>query len=477
MKTFHLIFLILIPCGLLYGQSVPADSLYFGQPRPGNIPQLFAPGKVSKPGRNEAVITFSPDGSKMVFYVQSATPYTLISTYTNDQWSEIDTIAYSAGRITGEPAFSSDGNKIYMFATQTVNAQGIADLSYSEFGLTGWSQPQSLGNPPNEENYQYHPCIVEDTSVYFSSADGEICRSQYNAGGYQSRIILPRPINFLSAPTWGDPYVTADESIMILKSIRPEGFGQNDLYISYRKSNRGWTNPKNLGNTINTAGDETAGDITPDGLYMTYGSNKDLYWVSTSFIDSLEQTNYLPYVLHPIANQTDTLNQVFEFIIPDSCFFDDDSNQTLSYQASLSNGSPLPSWLNFDATLRQFSGTPTNSGFWNILVKATDTEGAVAQSTFKITIIEPFGYEEDTTPDKSVIVFPNPVDHLLNVWLLKDQGKPAILQVMNVQGELVLEQKLCSETGIVLDQLPEGLYALRILLNNKVWQTKIVKSN
>ena len=295
MKRIFLQTILFFCAGVALSQSIPADSLYFGQTPPGNIPQIFAPGIVSLPGRNEAVISFSPDGQSVFFYIekypQPGNPYFMFSEYAGNHWSAPDTIPFSAGRKTGEPFFAWNGNRVYMWATNAVNHHGTGDLSYSQKQGTGWSDPISMGDPPNSEAFQYHPCIVGDSSVYFSSNDGRVCRCQYAGGVYQERVILPRPVNFPGSATWGDPYVSPGETYMIIKAIREEGFGGNDIYISYRKQDMTWTNPKNLGNIINTPGDETSGDITPDGLYMTYGSNEDLYWVSASFIDSLRYTN------------------------------------------------------------------------------------------------------------------------------------------------------------------------------------------
>ncbi len=474
MKT---IISILLVCSgfIVYGQSIPGDSLYLGQIRPGKIPQKFAPGKVSLPGRNEAVITFSPNGEHVFFYVQNAAPYTLYSSYENDHWTTIDTIPFSFGRLTGEPIFSPDGKKVYMFATNAVNSQGIADLSYSSLINGNWTDPVSMGNPPNEENYQYHPCIVADTSVYFSSGDGDICRSQFNAGGYQNRVVLPKPVNHMSSPTWGDPWVAPDESVLIMKSIRPGGFGQNDLYISYRKPDGNWTNPKNLGNIINTSGDETSGDITPDGLYMTYGSNKDLYWVSASFIDSLRLTNYQPWVQYLIANQTDTINQMFQFTVPDTLFVDDDVNQELTYSAMLSNGNPLPDWLSFDTLNRIFSGNPPLPGVWNIRITATDPEGASAQTTFKITMIEAFAIEENPDGGDGILVFPNPVRRGLRVELLLHPGKPALLELWNSQGVMLNSQTFSWFTDLKMEEFPSGLYHLIIKQGDWIRHRKILK--
>ena len=72
--------------------------------------------------------------------------------------------------------------------------------------------------------------------------------------------------------------------------------------------------------------------------------------------------------------------------------FDDPDGNTLTYIATLSDGSPLPAWLNFttDASALIFSGTPREADTpdtLTILVTATDgTETAAA--AFTLTVVE-----------------------------------------------------------------------------------------
>ena len=44
----------------------------------------------------------------------------------------------------------------------------------------------------------------------------------------------------------------------------------------------------NLGDKVNTPGNETIPHITPDGKYLFYTSNRDIYWVSIEFVDKLK---------------------------------------------------------------------------------------------------------------------------------------------------------------------------------------------
>jgi hypothetical protein len=56
------------------------------------------------------------------------------------------------------------------------------------------------------------------------------------------------------------------------------------------------------------------------------------------------------------------------------------------YSATLIDGSPLPSWLSFDAPAKTFSGTPTEPGEIRIAVQATDTGNDSGIGFFKLKV-------------------------------------------------------------------------------------------
>ncbi|MDD2893964.1 MAG: VCBS domain-containing protein, partial [Halothiobacillaceae bacterium] len=61
---------------------------------------------------------------------------------------------------------------------------------------------------------------------------------------------------------------------------------------------------------------------------------------------------------------------------------------SLSYSATLADGSPLPTWLTFDSLTQTFSGTPgdADGGELNVSVIATDTGGLSAATSFVLTV-------------------------------------------------------------------------------------------
>nr|WP_244329378.1 Calx-beta domain-containing protein [Tolypothrix sp. PCC 7910] len=110
--------------------------------------------------------------------------------------------------------------------------------------------------------------------------------------------------------------------------------------------------------------------------------------VEDTFSLTVINTNDAPTVGSAIADQTATTNSLFSFTLPVNTFLDVDAGDSLSYTASLENGSPLPTWLTFNPATRSFSGTPTltDVGTLNIKVQATDTNNASANDIFAINI-------------------------------------------------------------------------------------------
>ncbi len=423
----------------LNAQAIPTDSLYLGQTPPGKIPQIFAPGIISRAGRVEYGISISSDGKEMLFATgEWPDKRTLLMEYKNNKWNGPDTISFSKTRSAEEAIFSPDGKRVYYYAYNAPNSFGAADLCYSEKVDSVWSEPINLGSSLNTREDEYHPCVVADGSIYFENTVGQIFYAKYENGAFLPRVKLHSMFN--ESVAYGNPFVSPDESYFIFNSTRKGGFGNNDLYISYKKNDGTWTNPKNLGSKINTSSDENGNEITRDGLYMTYVSNNDIYWVSTSFIDSLRHTNFSPYLKSQIQNQKGTVDSLFSFQMSDSIFYDDD-NDLLTYSAKLSNGNPLPSWLSFDSTKRIFSGIPPTSGWVNISVTATDPSKASASCTFLIANSKPVDTDESVAqvPKDWRLMqnYPNPFNPTTTIEFAISKTGRYTLSLFNMLGELV----------------------------------------
>jgi hypothetical protein len=91
-----------------------------------------------------------------------------------------------------------------------------------------------------------------------------------------------------------------------------------------------------------------------------------------------------PTITAQTATQTWKLGQAVNFALASNTFTDP-QGEKLSYSATLSNGTALPSWLTFNATSDTFSGTvPNTAAGLSIKVTATDLGGASSSETFSV---------------------------------------------------------------------------------------------
>ena len=98
--------------------------------------------------------------------------------------------------------------------------------------------------------------------------------------------------------------------------------------------------------------------------------------------------NNAPTVANMIPDRTATVGTAFDYAFPDTTFEDADGD-TLTYTATLSDDSALPSWLTFTAATRTFSGTPAASDAATLTVKVTASDGTDSVSdTFDITVTD-----------------------------------------------------------------------------------------
>jgi len=377
-----------------YPQKSIPDSLYWGQTPPGDSAIVFAPGTISLSNRRETKIVFSQSGMECLIGVgSSGTLKILYSDHFSGHWTEPVQASFITTGNSIEPFFSPDS--IHIFFTS------LAEIYMCTKVNQVWSTPVKLGSPVNTNYEEYHPTVTMNGTLYFCSTRNsgslDIYRSRLENGNYSTVEKLPGVINRHDSQQNGawDPYIAPDESYIIFTTIRTGGYGQEDQYISYFRNGK-WTNPKNLGILINTNAIEYGSYVSPDSKYYFFsrpsgwGPNlpADIFWVSANFIDRLKHTNFIPYLNYQIPNLTDTLGQTLNYTFPDSTFTDDDGNNTLTYSATLSNGSALPSWITFNPATRTFTFSPTVIGTTGIKVTATDTANAFAFCNFNLNVVD-----------------------------------------------------------------------------------------
>ncbi len=100
--------------------------------------------------------------------------------------------------------------------------------------------------------------------------------------------------------------------------------------------------------------------------------------------------NNAPTVANAISDQSATVGVAFSYAFPANTFNDAD-NDSLTYTATKSDNTALPTWLTFTTGTRTFSGTPHSSdaGTLSVKVTASDGNGGSVYDTFDITVNAP----------------------------------------------------------------------------------------
>ena len=106
--------------------------------------------------------------------------------------------------------------------------------------------------------------------------------------------------------------------------------------------------------------------------------------------------NTAPLRITDIGTQHATETAIFSFTVPAGTFIDPDSD-ALTYTATLTDGSALPDWLNFDPATRTFSANDLigERGAWHIRVTASDGLESASDDFILNVTRRHFGIVED----------------------------------------------------------------------------------
>ncbi|HRH51389.1 MAG TPA: hypothetical protein PLP23_21730 [Panacibacter sp.] len=247
--------------------------------------ELFGPGIFST-GLNERDMAISPDGKEYYYTIiapRNAYSVILVRKLINGKWSEAAVAPFSGVSPDLEPAFSPDGKKLFFVSSRPLTGEGPDkdfNIWYMERTSAGWSIPKQVGSNINTEGDEYYPSVTNDGTLYFtanydnSTVKDEIFKSKLINGEYQKPENLGEPIN--SKGYEFNAYIDPEEKFLIYTCYgREDDMGHGDLYISYRKENGEWQQPKNLGAAINSAnGLDYCPYISPDKKYFYFTSER-----------------------------------------------------------------------------------------------------------------------------------------------------------------------------------------------------------
>lgn len=262
------------------------ETAFLGENPPGLIPKEFAPDIVSPEGLFEGG-RLSPD-KKSYYFTRKNGKYEertfFVIRYENGSWgNESETeLKY--------PKFSKGGDTIY------------AGNKYRDKTETGWSEYKSLG-PPFSDKHIMGISFSNNGTSYFDEFErpdtvGAISYSRLINGKYEPRQKMGKHVN---TGTWiAHPHIAPDESYLIWDQRSEDGYGQADLYITFRAKDGSWLPAMNMGAQINTGLSESGAHVSGDGKYLFFSRGEwevkedgstnwaaKSYWVDAQVIENL----------------------------------------------------------------------------------------------------------------------------------------------------------------------------------------------
>ncbi len=193
------------------------------------------------------------------------------------------------------PLLSPDGKVLYFSRkNHPENIGGVndkEDIWYSELDSSGhWKLAQNMGSRFNNSGPNFVNTIsavtpdgksaimVLGNKYEYKGKSEDIVKMtagvsiSSNVGGAWSKPVALNIANDYNFNEKANYFLTNNRKTLILSVEREDSEGDRDLYVSFMKDDSTWTEPVNLGNVVNSAGEESAPFLASDDKTLYYSS-------------------------------------------------------------------------------------------------------------------------------------------------------------------------------------------------------------
>jgi len=179
----------------------------------------------------------------------------------------------------GAQSLTADGRMLWFTACNRQSGEGMCDLYYSTWEGDRWSSPKNAGNVINSRYSEKHPAISADGRIlYFTSnrpgglGSYDIWMSEKTGDTWSEPVNLGDSVNTPGLEQ--SPFIHPDQQSLYFSSTGWPGMGQGDLFLTRLNRNSGWTIPENLGYPINTQNDDIGLSLNARGDRAYFASNR-----------------------------------------------------------------------------------------------------------------------------------------------------------------------------------------------------------
>jgi len=261
------------------GENTGLKGAYLGQAVPGLKPEAFAPGIISTRGHFEYHLIVSPRGKEI--YLGRRGSGIMVCRLEKDGWTAPEVMDISDKYDAFEPHITWDGRRMFF-------GSGM-QIMMMERTKEQWSAPSVV--LPGMYATTARDGTLYITDITTDSPYGVIAASELVDGKYTQPRHMEGGLNMPHGSA--HPCIAPDERFIIFDALIPgqqEGGDRVDLFVCFQEDDGTWGEAVNFGPEINTPGGNICASLSPDGKYLFYLANRDIYWVSTGVIERLDRS-------------------------------------------------------------------------------------------------------------------------------------------------------------------------------------------
>ena len=146
---------------------------------------------------------------------------------------------------------------------------------------TSWSMRRQIGRPLNNESHNFvisstpdnNTLLIANTYKRDGSSKGggvSIAHRTENGWGIPDDVIIDNYVNKSDKVNY---CLSANRQALLMSVQGDDSFGGRDIYVSFLLSENHWSKPKNLGNVVNTTRFEDTPFLAADGVTLYFSSD------------------------------------------------------------------------------------------------------------------------------------------------------------------------------------------------------------
>ena len=211
-------------------------------------------------------------------------------------------------------------------ATDGFTGNSFTDIYWSKYDKKKkrWSKPTPFEEPMNTSDHEAAPTLNKrGNELYFTRCmqnskikpipTCEIYYSKKKGKNWISPVLLDLPYDSISS--FAHPSISSDDKVLYFSSDMKGGYGGNDIWYIKKVQRDEWSEPINLGDEINTSGNEVFPFIHADGsLYFSSDGHVGMGGLDIfkATFDSDNNLRSVDNMKSPINSSNDDFGIIFE---------------------------------------------------------------------------------------------------------------------------------------------------------------------